>query len=412
VFVIAIITGIISGLYPAFFISSISPTEIISRGRLRSGKKGFTFRNILVVFQFTVSIFLITSTLIVDEQMQYVRNKKLGYDKDNIVNIPMHDNASKLNSELFKSKIIPHTNILGAAATSFTPSVEKWREAKNYEGKTEEDDVAFFRMSCDYDFIDLFGLNVIAGRKFDKNYTADLGNAFILNETAVKEIGWTPEEAVGKWFNTQKCQVIGVVKDFNYQSLRRETKALAINILPKLHYYLSVKINPNDISGTLKFLEQKWSEVNPASPFEFYFLDEEFDKIYKADERMENLLSTFSFIAILLACMGLFGLSLFKVNSKLKEIGIRKVIGASLPSLMILLLKDLLKLIVIGIFAAVPAIYLIMSNWLQEFAYRIDIEIFVFIISGTITLFISFATVSYLIIRAARTNPVDVLKYE
>lgn len=410
---LTVITGFLSGVYPAFFISALSPTSIIGREKLRPDKKGFTLRNGLVVFQFAVSIFLISSSIIIDDQMNYVRNKKLGYNKENIITIPMYDDESKSKYEVFKNEITDHSKIVAASATSFRPSVEGWREGLYFEGRTDEDDISFFRLACDYDFVEMMGLEITTGRAFNKEYPSDLKSAYILNETAVKEIGWTPEEAVGKVFGRgEGSRIIGVVKDFNFQSLRRETKPLAINILPGQFHYLAVKIKPGNVTGTVDFLKEKWNVVNAGKPFEFHFYDEEFDAMYKSDEKMESLFGTFSFIAIFLACMGLFGLSLFNVNSKMKEIGIRKVLGASVPNLMGMLLTNFIKLIVVGIVVAIPLVYYIMTDWLEGFAYRTEISIFVYLVAGAATLLIAFMTVSYQVIRAAQTNPVDVLKYE
>ncbi len=405
------VVGVVSGSYPAFFLSALRPVTMLNR-RFRGGSKGLTFRNVLVVFQFAVAIILIAGTIVVNNQMAFVRTKKLGYDRENIVNVPLYGTAVKDNYPAYRNKIIGHSQVVDATATSFTPSVERWREGSNFEGRQETDKQSFYRVSGDYNFTQLFGMELRAGRAFDRTLSADLGKAYILNEAAVKEIGWQPEEAINKSFGGGDGRVIGVVRDFNFRSLRRPTAPLAINVMPRMFQYVSVKVRPGDLPATLDFLEASWHAVNPGQPFEYYFYDQEFDKLYKSDLRLQTLFRHFTLLSIFLACMGLFGLSLFAVQQRRKEIGIRKVLGASVASLATLVSRDFVKLVVVANVVGWPVAALAMNSWLDNFAYRIHISLWTFLLAGGGAVLIALLTVSSQAVKSAIGNPTETLRHE
>ncbi len=410
--VMTTLVGLISGSYPAFILSAFVPTKML-RGKIRADKKRLGFRNVLVIFQFAVSIILIAGSFIINQQMSFVRTKKLGYDRANIVNVSIQSSETRNHYETFRNEIIQQANIIDATATSFTPSVERWREGLYFEGRTDDDNQSFFRISGDFNFADLFGMEVIAGRSFDRAIGSDLNHAYLLNETAVKEIGWMPEEAVGKSFGSvAQGRVIGVLKDFHFRSLRREMHPLAINVFPRFYQYISIKIRPGNVPDTIEFLEQKWAEVNPGIPFEYYFYDTEFDKLYKADNKLQVLFSYFTAISIFIASLGLFGLSLYIVQQRTKEIGIRKVLGASIPSVIHLVSKDLIKLVVFANLLAWPLAYLMMDQWLQDFAYRVGLSWSVFFLAGGAAFVIAIVTVTSHGLKAALANPIESLRYE
>ena len=403
--------GILSGFYPSLFIASFQPIKII-QGRSVSSRGGLRFRHVLVVLQFTLSIMFIIGSFFIRNQMRYVMNKDLGYDRENIINVPMYSPEARLRYEAFKEAVGRHSDIIDVTATSFTPSIERWREGLYFEGRTDEDDHMFYRIACDYNFIDMFGLELIAGRTFVREIASDLETAWILNESAVREIGWNPEDAIDKSFGTREGQVIGIVKDFHFRSLRRETRPLVINVFPRAFQYASIRVKPDALTHTVGIIEARWGEINPGYPFEYTFYDDEFDKLYQPERKLQTVLEYFTFLAIFVACLGLFGLSLFTVQRRTKEIGIRKVLGARFAQVSLVLTMDILKLVLLSVVVAVPFAFLAVQRWLQGFTYRIGIGVLPFVVSGLLACAISLFTVSFQVIRVARTNPTDVLKYE
>ena len=408
---LVIIVGFLSGLYPAFFISSFKPIRLF-RSKLRTSEDGFTFRNILVVFQFLVAVVLIVGALVIKDQMRYIMDTDLGYDASHIINIPMYKTGTIEKYNLYRNQIITHPDVMDVTATSFTPSIERWREGSYFEGRLPDDDLSFFRMSGDYNLIDLFKMQIVAGRSFRRDNPIDLGKAYILNESAVRSIGWSNQEAVGKRFGSENSRVIGVVKDFYFRSFRRETQPLAINVLPRMFRYASVRVNPSQIQNILQFLESKWQEVNPGLPFDYYFYDDDFANLYKNDLNTKTLVIHFTYLAVFIACLGLFGLSLLTIQRRTKEIGIRKVLGAQFFDTSSILVTGFLRLVGIAYVLAVPMAYWSMNRWLEGFVYRTRLNPWLFVISGIFIVFITLATISLHVIRVTRTNPAEVLKYE
>ena len=410
---IALFVGIVSGSYPAFFLSAFQPLGML-RKTLKTGLGHSKPRRILVVLQFVISIVLIIATMIIYSQLNYVRTKKLGFNKEQVVVIPIRDNTVRQRYESVKTELLQNSSITGATAASYLPGGIKWIQSFWWEGIQDDDDNTMAFDCVDHDFIETFEIELAAGRDFSKDFITDAKEAYILNEAAVRKTGW--DSPIGKKFSAitrnDEGSVIGVVKDFHFKSLHKKIEPLVLYIKPESFNYLSVRIRPSNISGTLDFIKERWNEFSPNRPFEYFFFDEYFDRLYKAEEKLGKIFGSFSLLAIFIACLGLFGLASFATEQRTKEIGIRKVLGASISGIVLLLSKDFTKLVIVSNLIAWPIAYWAMSRWLQDFAYRINIGLGTFLLAGAIALVIALLTVSLQAIKAALANPVEALRYE
>jgi putative ABC transport system permease protein len=369
---------------------------------------------VLVTFQFCISVLLIASTLIIIKQMNYVTDKKLGFNKEEILLIPISSSEIYRNRETFKNEILNLRGVENVTAISGEPGGFH----DNYSFKIEGKEDGYFRMRTlftDSDYLKTFNLKLLAGRDFSKEFSTD-DHATILNETAVKHLGWKNEEAIGKRLmvnlvDTTYRTIIGVVKDFHFSSLKDKIEPLAISTHTDQRV-IAVEINTGNITSTIDEIRKSWQRIIPSYPFEYDFLDQTFAKLYEAEQKQLKVFSFFSLIAILIACLGLFGLTAFTAEQKTKEIGIRKVLGASVSGILLLFSKDFLKLIVIANIIAIPLIYYLMNKWLQDFAYRIEIDSTIFFISAASVFLISIFTIVVQALKAATANPVKSLKYE
>ena len=410
----ALLVGIISGSYPAFVLSSFKPISVL-RYKLKQKSNRFNFRNLLVTVQFTISVFLIAGTIIVFKQIQLLQNKNLGFEKEQVLVIKNPGTIDK-NVNLFKQDLYNNNNIIdvsGSGSLPGTPFINRGFGAEGVQGFTLNLCV------CDYNFLNTLKLKMLEGRFFSKEYPTD-SNAVILNEKAVQVLGW--ENPIGKKINSfgnnggTDFHVIGVVKDFNYESLHQTIRPMALfNIDGHYKYsqsYISARIATGNLQATIDYIKNKWDEFAPGSPFEFSFLNDDFNALYNNEKQTEELFAIFSLLSIFIACLGLFGLASFVAEVKTKEIGIRKVLGAKITGIVFSLSKEFIKWIAIAIIIACPLIYYFMNNWLQNFAYRINISWWIFVLSGCIALLIAIATVSFQAIKAAAANPVKSLRYE
>ncbi len=420
--IIILFIGFVSGSYPAFFLSSFRPVSVLRGDRTAQSKSSF-FRTVLVITQFAISIILIISMGVVGDQLEYIRNKRLGFIKEHLVTFGMPTNMSS-RFESIKTQLNVHPDILSVTASTRIPS---GRLLDSQGGRIASADTMAriqFRLAdipCDQDYFKTFGIELAAGRDFSKDFTTDKVEAFVINETAASRFGFqTPSDAVDQAIqysmldrNTpRKGTIVGVVKDFHFESLHQP-------IVPVIFYYnerrfrvLTVKINSRDISSTLEHIEGIWNNYNPDIPFDYGFVDERFDRLYNYEAKLSQVFGGFAALAVIIACLGLFGLASFTAERRRKEIGIRKVLGATVPGMVSLLSREFTVLVIISNIIAWPVAYYMMNRWLQSFAYRADLNITTFIFSGAAALFIALLTIGFQAARSAITNPVNSLRYE
>ena len=417
-FLLTLFVGFLSGSYPSIFLSSLRPVEVFKGDVRKDSLVGIFMRKGLVVFQFAISVVFIIGTIVALQQLNFVNNKNLGFDKENIINIPIFkDHNFAKRHEMIKSEISRHPNIIKAVVTYGVPGMHGSNPIQCIpEGLPDDEPVELNTILIGEDYFDFFGIDIVKGRDFSKEISSDKGSAIILNETAVKKLGW--ESPIGKrikvnYWDIKTGTVIGVVKDHHNGSLHEEIKPSVYLLRPDRHSYIFLKIYPDDIKGTISFLEKKWQEFPTHLPLNYLFYDESLENnLYREDRKVSSVLIFSSALAIILACLGLFGLASFAAERRTKEIGIRKVLGSSVSGIVALLSKEFLKWVLIANIIAWPVAYYAMNKWLQNFAYRINIGWWVFVLAGLLALVIALVTVSYQAIKAARANPVDALRYE
>jgi putative ABC transport system permease protein len=413
---IAVFTGLISGIYPSFFLSAFKPARIL-KGNLDTRKKGLSFRAVLVVFQFVTSIILIICVGIVSSQLDYMKTKKLGFDEEHIVVLPSSP-AIVEHLEAFKTRLLQNPGIISVSAAKRVPSGRLLDSAgaRVLSGETSQPiNFRIAQLRVDYDYIPTFKMEVVAGRNFSREMGTDAAQAFILNETAVRKIGWkSPDEAIGKGFGygRRNGQIIGVVKDFHFESLHQEISPIVLFLSSTSLSQISIRISPQNIPQTMAFLKEIWAELRPDYPFSYYFIDENFDQLYKSEQNLQRIFGYFAFLSVAIGCLGLFGLASFSAERRTKEIGIRKVLGASATGLAFLLSKEFTKWVLLANLIAWPLAYLAMSRWLQNFAYRTGIGLGTFLLAGVLSWAIAYLTVSYQAVKASFADPVRALKYE
>jgi len=417
IIVIVLAVGLTSGLYPAIYLSSFQPVSLFRKAVMK-GSHRLVLRRLLIVFQFTVTIVLLIGTGVVYTQMQFIKNRPLGFNREKILLVQMNNPELRKNYETVKSELLTVPGVIKATASGFVPFLNQVLKVYQPEG-FGEDMISVRTLYVDYDFLPTMEIELADGRNFMRENPADAEYGYIVNKTAVKEFGWDSPlgkqiEAHGSNENeeTAKGPVIGVLEDFHFRSLKEEIAPLILRVRPERFDFISLKVETENLSGLLSKLQEKWKEIDPVYPFSYEVMEGIFDRTYRRDQQLGRGFSYFSLISILIACLGLLGMIAFLTQQRTKEIGIRKVHGASVFSIVGLLNKEILILVVLANLIAWPVGYFIMDNWLKNFAYRTAINPLVFLIAAAAAFIIVASTLSVQTIRAAMADPVDTLRYE
>ncbi|MCP4725685.1 MAG: FtsX-like permease family protein, partial [bacterium] len=409
---IILLTGIISGSFPAFILSRFNPV-IVLKGKIIGRSKNISLRKVLVLFQFSISIFMIVSILVILKQVDYLKNKNLGFNREQLIIV---DSGGGNRNEALINKLQSNPNVISVTMGNSVPGSLTGDNTYHPEGT---DQGVTFRASAlyvDYDFTDAYEMEMVMGRNFSREFLTDSANAVIINEKALENIGWEDSPIGKQIFNVGEDNIqrtiIGVVKDFHHKSLQQEINPTVL--IPSLGFYryVSVRINTENISETIGFLENTFKEINPDAEFNYSFIDDDFKNKYQAEERVRKIYVYFGILAIAIACLGLYGLASFTAEERTKEIGIRKTLGANISTIVKNLTAEFIVIVLASNLLAWPVASFIMNTWLDNFAYSTDMGIYIFLISGLIALIIAVLTVSYQAVKAARSNPVVSLRHD
>jgi putative ABC transport system permease protein len=420
--VLSIITGLIAGSYPAFYLSAFKPIQVL-KGKLSNSLSAVSLRKGLVVFQFIISIVLIISSVVIANQMTFLQEKDLGFQKDQQIVIPLRSSNAKNNFQSFKNEIASSTSINSIGTSMAYPGIFNPQDWLMYpQGQNMNNSKQVFINMVDNSFLQTLGVKLLAGRLFSAQFSADTLTSFVINEQAVKEFGFkNAQDAVGKWLGFDsdgeqyRFNIIGVVKNFHFKALQETIEPFAFRFYndPSAGFnYMIAQTKATGLRAALTTLETTWNKMNPNEPFEYSFLDQDFQKNYEAEQRQATLINYFTLVAIIISCLGLFGLATFTAEQRTKEVGIRKVLGASVYGVVALLSKDFLKLVIVALFIASPLAWYVMNKWLQNFAYQTSITWQVFALTTLLSIAIAFITISFQAIKAAVANPVKSLRTE
>jgi ABC-type antimicrobial peptide transport system permease subunit len=407
---VTFITGIISGSYPAIFLSSFQPIKIL-RARMNGSDKNALFRKTLVVFQFSISLILIVSTLLIYNQLHFMKEKELGYEKEHLIYLPLRGDSNQFYSVL-KHELLRSEKIVNVTGTNHYPIwIGSNTSGVEWDGKDPDFEILVSIGTVDFNYTETMKIELLEGRSFSESFSTDTSSAFMINEVMMKIMGG--QTVTNKrFFLGKEGIIVGVMKNFHYQSVENNIEPLALRVDPKNMNYMIIRLAAGDIRSEINFVEETWNSIIRNYPFEHSFVDQEIEDMYSNWDRVSSLLKYFAVLAIAIACLGLFGLASFMAEQRTKEIGVRKVLGASTGSLMLLMSKDFTKWVLLANVIAWPVSYYAMDKWLEDFAYRIDIGIETFVLSAVFALLIALLTVMYQSVRAATANPVESIKYE
>jgi len=418
---VAVFTGFLSGIYPAFYLSSVSPVVALKGSGDTSAKGKGWMRRILVVVQFFIAIVMIIATIAVTNQLNFLKNKDLGFNKENVIVLQFQDSAFRSKGESFKKELLQNPDILGVTRSSQVPGEISWIQVMNVEKDSQMVQSSLILAQVDYDFIGTMQMEVIKGRDFDLNMATDDTGAVVINETGARSLGWY-DDPVGKRIDYEldldgrvgrPMKVIGMVKDFNFRSLHNPVEPMIMFIAQFNPFNISIRIREGKLKETLAFIEEKWNDFGAKRPFDYDFLESNMNNMYQNEEKISKIFSIATFLTIFIALLGLLGLSSFIAEQKNKEIGIRKVVGASVTDILLHLYSDFLVLIMVAFVLAVPIAWWRIDVWLKDsFVYYQSIQWYTFLLAGALALIIGIVTISFHIVRAANTNPVDAIKYE
>ncbi len=413
----AVLVGLGAGLYPAFVLSSFRPAATL-KGGLARGRAGLVLRTVLVVVQFSISSALIVGTLFMQEQFRFMKSRNLGFDKEQKLVVPLRGGISvRDNFAAVKTAFLGNPAVTGAALSSTVPGRTVSNFAIKLVGEADDKNQSMFHLYFDDDFVPLYGISLAAGRAFQTELATDVAGAFLINEAAVKAFGWSrPEDALGKRLETgygvRTLPIIGVTRDFHYRGLQAPVEPLVMEFNPEMLSHLTLEVDAANVAAAQAFVERQWKGMFPGRPFESFFLDTDFDRQYQADERMGRIFGVFMLLGLFIACLGLFGLASFTAESRTREVGIRKVLGATSSSIVVLLSRQFATWVLAANLIAWPAAYLFIDRWLRDFAFRTSIGPATFLLSGLAVLAIALLTTGLQTVRAASANPAVSLKYE
>ena len=410
--VIVLLLSIASGIYPALVLTSVKPILLFKSNFIKNSQ-GLIMKRILVITQLSITCVLIISVIFISNQINYMKNKELGYSRKAIINIWASEPIRE-NYETIKSELIKHESIKNITSANIPLGNSMWRNGIDFEGKPADENWVTPYMMVDHNFVKFYHLKIIEGRGFDETNSLDRNEqAFLVNETLAKKIGG--DQIIGKPFrimNSKWGEVVGIIQDFNYRSLHHHIEPLAIRLGLNYNNLISIEANAADIPGTIKVLEQSWKQYQPDEPFKFSFLDQNLDNLYRSEERTSRIELIFCIISIVLSCIGLLGMYIYITEGKTKEIGVRKVNGASSYCILKLLSRELVLNVLVALFISVPVGGMVARSWVQNFAYQANVSWWIFLIAGGTVFLLAWFTISIITIRASRRNPVDALRYE